>query len=91
MSLSKRLRIQGLVQGVGFRYAMCAEAEKLGVTGTVCNRDDGSVEAIVQGTDAQVKAIIEWAKKGPSGARVDSVDVSDAVGSFTDFSIAYRT
>jgi acylphosphatase len=89
MSITKRLVILGRVQGVGFRYSMCAQAESLGVTGTVKNRSDGNVEAIVQGSAEQVHAIVEWAKKGPSGARVDRVDVSEEVGRFNDFSIAY--
>ncbi|MGB7541240.1 MAG: acylphosphatase, partial [Burkholderiales bacterium] len=45
--MAKLLRISGDVHGVGFRHSMQAEAERLGVTGWVKNRRDGSVEAVV--------------------------------------------
>ncbi|HEX5092815.1 MAG TPA: acylphosphatase [Burkholderiales bacterium] len=67
------LRISGRVQGVGFREAMCVEAERLGVRGWVRNRADGSVEALVQGPDAAVKAMLAWADRGPPTARVGHV------------------
>jgi acylphosphatase len=70
------LRISGRVQGVGFREAMCAEAERLGVAGWVRNRADGSVEALVQGTDAAVDAFLAWAGRGPPAARVERVERS---------------
>lgn len=68
--LTRRLRISGRVQGVGFRYALQREAERRGVTGWVRNRADGSVEALVQGPPEAVEAIIEWARRGPPGSRV---------------------
>jgi acylphosphatase len=66
----RRLRITGRVQGVGFRYALQHEATRLGATGWVRNRGDGSVEALVQGSAESVDALIAWAKRGPPGARV---------------------
>ena len=88
--ITKRLVIQGMVQGVGFRYSMCDKAQQVGVTGWVCNRRDGGVEAMVQGDDLQVQAMIEWARRGPSVARVQNVDVFDGEGNFDDFSIEFR-
>jgi acylphosphatase len=70
-----RVRIEGLVQGVGFRYfTQCAAAE-LGVAGFVRNRYDGSVEALFAGSSAAVAAIIERCHHGPAGARVARVRV----------------
>lgn len=68
-----QLRITGRVQGVGFRESLRAEAERLGVTGWVRNRADGSVEALVQGSDAALEALVAWAQRGPSAARVEGV------------------
>ncbi|MCG6874382.1 MAG: acylphosphatase [Betaproteobacteria bacterium] len=84
--MAKHLKIRGLVQGVGYRDAMCREAGRLGVTGWVRNCPDGTVEAIVDGAPSAVEAIIEWARRGPPAARVAGVTLSDASGSFTGFS-----
>lgn len=83
--MAKHLKISGLVQGVGFRDAMCREADRLGVTGWVRNCRDGSVEAIVDGAPRAVEAITEWAHRGPPAARVARVTASEASGSFTGF------
>jgi len=83
--VTRRLAIRGVVQGVGFRYAMQREAERLGVSGYVCNRVDGSVEAVVQGSAAQVEAITAWARTGPRSARVAQVEASSAEGEYRGF------
>jgi len=83
--MATHLRIVGLVQGVGYRDAMCREADRLGVTGWVRNCRDGSVEAIVDGAPRAVEAIIAWANRGPPAARVTGVSVSQASGSFAGF------
>ena len=70
---SVRLKISGLVQGVGFRYAMRSEASRRGLSGWVRNRRDGGVEALVQGEPAAVESLVEWARRGPPGARVDAL------------------
>ena len=69
------MTVTGRVQGVGFRYSLRAEAERLGVSGWVRNRRDGSVDALLTGDPDAVEAVISWAHDGPSGARVDDVDV----------------
>ncbi len=53
-----RLQILGRVQGVWFRESMRHEAERLGVTGWVCNSDDGSVNAMVQGSNEAVDTLL---------------------------------
>lgn len=73
-----RIEITGHVQGVGFRYAMRAEARRRGVSGWVCNRRDGSVEALLQGEADAVRALVEWARRGPPGARVAAVRAAPA-------------
>ena len=85
MKVTKHLRIHGLVQGVNYREAMRLEAERLGVTGWVRNRHDGTVEAVVHGSAEAVHAIMNWAHKGPRHARVTQMDVNDADGSYDMF------
>jgi acylphosphatase len=85
MPITWHLHISGRVQGVWYREAMRLEAERLGVTGWVRNRRDGSVEAVVQGEESALAAIVAWAREGPPAARVDDVVVSQAVGTFTSF------
>ena len=74
------LQITGRVQGVWYRESMRLEAERLGVTGWVRNRPDGSVEAVAQGAPAAVDALVEWAHVGPPQARVERVVLTEADG-----------
>jgi acylphosphatase len=76
--VARHLQISGHVQGVGFRYSMQREAARLGLTGWVRNRRDGSVEALAQGNDAAVAALTAWARHGPAGAHVAEVRVASA-------------
>lgn len=70
-----RLRIEGRVQGVGFRVFVERTAVALGLAGWVRNRRDGGVEAVVSGTPAAVEQMIERCHVGPPGSRVDRVEV----------------
>lgn len=74
MITTRRLVIQGQVQGVGYRYAMMGMARRLSIKGWVRNRRDGSVEALVQGPLTAVDQLIDWARQGPDGASVRSVE-----------------
>lgn len=74
---SQLLRITGRVQGVSYRASMLDEAQRLGLTGWVRNLSDGSVEALVQGTEADLKQILAWAYQGPTAARVDKILVEE--------------
>ena len=75
------------MQGVGYRASFYYAAKRSGVTGWVRNREDGTVEAMIEGSEAAIGAVIAWARRGPDLARVDNVDVSDAAESFSEFSI----
>jgi acylphosphatase len=80
-----RLRIHGLVQGVGFRFAMQKEAIRLGVCGWVRNRLDGSVEAVAAGERHRVEALAAWARRGPPAARVVRIEIAEEAGSYASF------
>jgi len=66
--------IRGLVQGIGFRAWTQSTALAHGLEGWVRNRRDGAVEAVFAGPPSRVAAMIETCRKGPRGARVDSLD-----------------
>lgn len=67
------LKITGKVQGVFFRESMKERARGLGLNGWVANRDDGSVEAMVEGDTTKVDEFERWTHRGPPAARVDNV------------------
>ena len=81
--------IHGRVQGVGFRFHTCDQAEHYRLTGWVRNSWHGTVEAVFEGEEADVRAIVEWCRRGPSFARVSHVEVEyhPATGEFTEFSV----
>ncbi|TNC13321.1 acylphosphatase [Methylobacterium terricola] len=69
--------VRGRVQGVGYRAWTKGVAEARGLTGTVRNRPDGSVEACLAGPAEAVAAMIEACRQGPPGARVEDLAVSE--------------
>ena len=66
--------VHGTVQGVFFRDSTRRKAVSAGVSGWVSNRPDGTVEAVFEGDPAAVASMVEWARRGPNGARVDRVE-----------------
>jgi acylphosphatase len=72
---TRQIRVRGRVQGVGFRYSLRDEAQRLGLAGWVRNRADGSVEALLQGDAAAVDVVVAWARRGPRAASVEAVEV----------------
>ena len=67
----------GRVQGVFFRDTVRRRAESLGVAGWVTNRDDGAVEAVFEGPDEAVEAMVELCRRGPGRAEVTRLEVTD--------------
>ena len=84
-----KVRVTGRVQGVWFRQSTKNTADQYKVTGWCRNCPDGSVEAVFEGEETAVKAILEWCKSGPDMARVDNlqVDTATPTGEFTSFRI----
>jgi acylphosphatase len=80
--VTRQIRIHGRVQGVGYRDYLRDEADRLGVTGWVRNRADGSVEAVVQGSAEAVERILCWARRGPPAARVTQLNVEAPTAEF---------
>ncbi|WP_332814214.1 acylphosphatase [Ramlibacter sp.] len=74
---ARLVRVRGLVQGVGYRYACVQQARALGLTGWVRNRLDGSVEALLQGPPGQVERMCRWMHADVPGARVDAIEARE--------------
>ncbi|MCZ0755875.1 acylphosphatase [Anoxybacillus sp. J5B_2022] len=66
--------VHGRVQGVGFRYYTQGEALKWDLTGWVKNKDDGTVELEVQGTDERIQMFIDKIEQGSPFARVTKIE-----------------
>jgi acylphosphatase len=72
-----RFVAHGLVQGVGYRWFVWREAERLGLRGVVRNLPDGSVEVIAEGVTEALDRLERALSEGPTVARVDRVEKTD--------------
>jgi acylphosphatase len=77
--IRRRVIVSGRVQGVFFRDTVRGEARARGVAGAVTNRDDGNVEAVFEGDEADVEALVELCRTGPELAVVEAIDVIEEV------------
>jgi len=77
MTKQVRLRIYGLVQGVGFRYFVRRQAMNLGLAGYAKNMPDGSVEVVLEGEEQAVDMVIDACRIGPPSSNVVKIDVED--------------
>jgi acylphosphatase len=83
------IRVKGRVQGVGFRAYVEYEAQQIGVRGWVRNVGYDTVEAVAEGTRAEMERFITKMKEGPRMSRVDEAKMEweDATGEFTEFGV----
>ena len=72
--------VSGVVQGVGFRHFTRRAGLRIGVTGWVRNRADGTVEALADGTESQLLEFERFLREGPAGASVTDIHASDTPG-----------
>jgi len=73
----RRWIARGRVQGVGFRWFVWREAERLGLGGFARNLRDGTVEVVSQGPDEALDQLEELLRRGPAGSHVDALDRLD--------------
>jgi acylphosphatase len=73
----RRVTVTGRVQGVFFRDSVRERADAHGVTGWACNRSDGAVEAVLEGSPEAVERVVRFCRTGPPRAEVEDVDVSE--------------
>jgi acylphosphatase len=78
MSIARYIIVKGRVQGVGYRHFVTETAIARGLQGWVRNRMAGTVEAVLIGSAEAVNATIEACRQGPSSARVETIDQSEA-------------
>jgi acylphosphatase len=71
------IRVEGKVQGVFFRASTKAVADQLGVTGYVCNKQDGSVYIEAEAEPVMLEQFLDWCHKGPDRAEVKKVETSE--------------
>ena len=85
------ITITGNVQGVGYRYFTAAAASQLGINGTVCNNNDGTVQVIIESEEAAFHSLLTKLKDGPPLSKVEKLDycIQQSSGEFTKFTIAY--
>lgn len=76
MTTRARVVVTGRVQGVFFRVTCAERARGLGLGGRVGNLPDGSVEAVFEGSETAVGAMVDWCRTGPPLSRVEHVEVA---------------
>ncbi|MCL5876898.1 MAG: acylphosphatase [Candidatus Bathyarchaeota archaeon] len=91
MNVRAHIFVSGRVQGVYFRQNTKNQAKRHGVRGWVKNLDDGRVEAVFEGDESAVKALVEFCHIGPKGAVVTAVcvDWEPFRAEFETFDIIY--
>ncbi|MCF8230437.1 MAG: acylphosphatase [Bacteroidales bacterium] len=77
MKSSLIIKVEGRVQGVGFRYYTNQKALELGISGFVKNLGDGSVYIEAEGEKEQMDLFVSWVKEGPEWARVEDVKTQE--------------
>lgn len=83
--------VTGVVQGVNFRWFTQRRAAELGLVGWVCNRSDGAVEFVAEGSRADLERLLDLVRAGPSSAVVENIETqwSAATGEFHRFEIRF--
>ena len=72
-----RIKISGKVQGVGFRFTAHLGFVDLGLEGSAENMPDGSIVITAKGSEDKLERLVKWCHKGPEGAQVSNVEVTD--------------
>ncbi len=91
VKLRAHVFVNGMVQGVFFRYETERKARQLGVLGWVRNLRDGRVEVMVEGEEEPMKRLVAFLRQGPSGAKVTDVAVTWGryIGEFHSFEVRF--
>ena len=88
---ARRFLVRGRVQGVGFRYFVVGEAQRLGLGGFTRNLPDGTVEVQAAGAAAALEDLARALERGPALSRVDGIvnQQVDPDPAWTEFRISH--
>jgi acylphosphatase len=83
------VNVTGFVQGVFYRHTAAQRARAGGLTGWVRNLPDGRVEAVIEGEEEPVRALVDWCRSGPPHATVENVELTweSFSGDFSGFQV----
>jgi acylphosphatase len=84
------LLVTGRVQGVGFRWFVRVAGRRLGLSGWVRNREDGSVEIAASGPQEKLDELRRQAGRGPDAAMVEAVQDLEEVDEDLEFPFGMR-
>ncbi len=76
------IKISGKVQGVGFRFCTYEKFVDLGLIGKAENLPEGSVSIHAEGEEGKLNILVEWAKQGPVGAKVENIEILELTEDF---------
>ncbi len=71
------IKISGKVQGVGFRFSTYEQLVDLGLVGRAENTEDRAVLVDTEGPEEKLVQLIQWCKTGPTGAKVENVEITE--------------
>ena len=88
-----RIKVYGVVQGVGFRSFVKRIADELNINGYVMNKEDGSVEILAEGEKKNIDVFLDYVSKGPPGSVVENViiEYEEPKGNLKGFRIRYAS
>jgi acylphosphatase len=83
------IMVQGIVQGVGFRYFVKKCAQQLNLMGWTRNLPSGEVQTVVEGAREDIEQLYREIQKGPAGAKVEEYSIrwEEATGEFDSFEV----
>jgi acylphosphatase len=89
MDAAVHIVVEGVVQGVGFRWFVARQANMLGLRGYVQNKYNGTVEVEAEGERPQLEELVKQVSVGPRSAEVTNLELDwkDATHHFTHFQI----
>ena len=73
-----QINVVGIVQGVGFRFFTKQKADQIGVSGTVQNLNDGSVEIYAEGNESALHEFLSWCHNGPPSSTLEKLEYTTA-------------